>query len=88
MTIHFSRVLLVAAILVCSLATANADTVHTLNLAADDIAYTSNSGLFYASIPNSASLNPNTLLPINPTTLATGSVDFDRVQSNGDRRLE
>jgi DNA-binding beta-propeller fold protein YncE len=51
-----------------------------VNLKTSDLGYSPLSGQIYAAVPDGASLNPNTLTPINPATAALGTaipIGFD-----------
>jgi hypothetical protein len=63
---------LFAVFTVASLKPVNASTV-IVNLHAADLGYSSVSGQVYASVPDGAPVNPDSLTPINPNTGALGS---------------
>ena len=46
----------------------------TVDVTANDLAYSTVTGLVYAAVPNSAASNPNTLVPINPLTGAVSNL--------------
>lgn len=50
-----------------------AATFSVINLTSNDLIYSPLNDTIYASVPNSASTNPNSLTPINPHTAALGS---------------
>jgi hypothetical protein len=55
-----------------NLATAAALNFKTVSLPSRDLAYSSVSGMVYASVPDSSAAFPNTLMPINPDTALLG----------------
>ncbi|WP_428304130.1 PEP-CTERM sorting domain-containing protein [Lacipirellula sp.] len=58
---------------ICSFASAAAVSFKTVNLPARDLAYSSVSGMVYASLPDTSATFPNTLMPINPNTATLGT---------------
>jgi hypothetical protein len=80
---------LVALVANGSVASAAALSFKSVSLPTNDLAYSSVSGLVYASVPNSSLTNPNTLTPINPNTATLGAaipIGFDpgRIAASSD----
>ena len=71
--LHWLRTTVVfLAVMVASAELGFTSNILTVNVTANDLAYSPVTGLVYAAVPNSAATNPNYLVPINPLTGALG----------------
>jgi hypothetical protein len=80
---------LILAAIVLSVAAPACHGAIIVNVQSSDVTFNPAMGLLYVSSPSSASTNPNTLVPINPTTGALGTpiavlTNPSRVVSSGD----
>lgn len=74
------RSTIIALLAVSTLAESRAAQVIVVNQTANDLGFSSVSGLVYASSPDSSSINPDSLVPINPDSGAVSTpiaIGFD-----------